>query len=105
LAENPQALRHCLEASGLLAFQKIAVAALEAERQSARDRMLSWRPAPLDEDGWDEVRAAVVETQQRIDAAVERSALRLASPGAGSAIHTIVGVAMFEAAPPPCKAA
>jgi DNA-binding transcriptional ArsR family regulator len=101
----PEPFAAGLEASGLLAFQKIAVAALEAEGHSERDRMLSWRPAPLDEDGWDEVRAAVVQTQQKIDAAVERSALRLASPGAGSAIHTIVGAAMFEAAPPPSEAA
>jgi DNA-binding transcriptional ArsR family regulator len=93
----PRSLLGGVSGATLQSFMDRAVAALEAGTIDGReDTTLSWMPVLLDEQGWNEVTAAMQETITRVLAIQDESRKRLAKRKGLGAISAIVGIASFE---------
>jgi hypothetical protein len=93
----PRALLGGVSGAALQSFMDRAVAALEAGTIDGReDTTLSWMPVLLDEQGWDEVKATMEETVNKVLAMQAESRERLAKSKGRGAISAIVGLASFE---------
>ena len=97
-----RALRGHAAAPVLQAMMDAGVAAIEAGALAGMDDThLSYMSATLDEEGWEEVAAAIAESEERISLAKARSAKRLAATGSRGTVVTIVlaGLASPESVP------
>jgi hypothetical protein len=93
----PRALLGGVSGATLQSFMDRAVAALEAGTIDGReDTTLCWSPVQLDQQGWDEVTAAMHETVDRVLAIQDESRARLAKRKGRGTISAIVGLASFE---------
>ena len=99
----PPVLQAGVQSSSLVAFfDKVGEAVkFTAEGGELLQGVAAWRPGPVDQEGWDEINAALTEAETRISKAVEDSAPRLV---AGSEINGVFGVGAFQL-PPPAGAA
>ncbi len=95
----PRALLGGVSGATLQSFMDRAVAALEAGTiDCRRDTTLYWMPILLDQQGWDEVTAAMEKTVATVVAIQTESRKRLIASKGRDAISAIVGVASFETA-------
>lgn len=93
----PRALLGGVSGATLQSFMDRAVAALEAGTIDKReDTTLYWMPVLLDEQGWNQVTAAMEETVDKVLAVQTESRRRLAKSKGRGAISAIVGIASFE---------
>lgn len=93
----PRALLGGVSGATLQSFMDRAVAALEAGTIDGReDTTLSWSPALLDQQGWDEVTATMKGTVNRVLEIQDQSRTRLTKRKGHGAISAIVGLASFE---------
>lgn len=91
------------QSAALVAFIDQAAKAVKyvAEGGELRQGFAAWRPGPVDQEGWDEINAALAEAETRISRAVEDSVPRLTPE---SEINAVFGVGAFQL-PPPVEAA
>jgi DNA-binding transcriptional ArsR family regulator len=93
----PRALLGGVSGATLQSFMDRAVAALEAGTIDSReDTTLYWMPVRLDEEGWNEMTAAMEATVDKVLGIQAESRVRLARRKGRGAISAIVGVASFE---------
>lgn len=93
----PRSLLGGVSGATLQSFMDRAVAALEAGTIDGReDTTLSWMPVLLDEQGWNEVTAAMEDTVNRVLAIQDDCRERLAKRKGRGGISAIVGIASFE---------
>jgi DNA-binding transcriptional ArsR family regulator len=93
----PRALLGGVSGATLQSFMDRAVAALEAGTIDGReDTTLYWTPVLLDQQGWDEVTATMVETVDRVLGIQDESRARIIKRKGRGAISAIVGLASFE---------
>lgn len=101
LQELPAILQAAAQGAAFVAFFNNAIEAVEytAEGGELRQGVTAWRPGPVDQEGWDEINAALGKAQAQITKVVEDSAGRLAR-SAGAEINGVFGVGAFEVPPP-----
>lgn len=93
----PDSIRPGLSASGLKTILNDAASALLAGTFDKRkDRHLSWTPMILDEDGWEELKATLLETIDNVLEIQAKSAARLTKADAAG-IPVSVAMLGFEA--------
>jgi DNA-binding transcriptional ArsR family regulator len=93
----PRALLGGISGATLQSFMDRAVAALEAGTIDGReDTTLCWTPVQLDQQGWNEVTAAMKSTVDKVLAIQDESRARLSTRKGRGAISAIVGLASFE---------
>lgn len=97
----PESARQGLRGTAFAEFMTSAISALRAGTVDAREgsTFASW-PLRLDSQGWDEVRAAVVEATEKINRAEEKSCERLGKASAAGEVRAIIGTYVFEPAEP-----
>jgi len=96
-SELPANIRPGLSSSGLKTILNDAASALLAGTFDQRiDRHLSWTPMILDEDGWDELKATLLETLENVLEIQAKSAERLTKADAAG-IPVSVAMLGFEA--------
>jgi DNA-binding transcriptional ArsR family regulator len=98
-ASLPNTIRPGLSASGLKTIINDAASALLAGTFDKRiDRHLSWTPMILDEDGWEELKATLLENLENVLEIQAKSAARLTKADAAG-IPVSVAMLGFEAPP------
>jgi DNA-binding transcriptional ArsR family regulator len=98
-AALPESIRPALSASGLKTLLNDASAALLAGTFDQReDRHLSWTPMIVDEKGWDELKAVLAETLEKVEKIQAYSGTRLAKADAAG-IPVTVAMLGYEAPP------
>jgi DNA-binding transcriptional ArsR family regulator len=99
----PKSLRAGLRGASVAAFVSEVVAALRSGTMDARpDTQTTWSASRVDDAGWDAIRSAIVEAEERIGTAVKESAGRIRN---GDGINVVTGLAAFPAAPTEIKPA
>jgi DNA-binding transcriptional ArsR family regulator len=93
----PESLRAGLRGVSLAAFLSEAVAALQSGAvDTCPDAQTTWSASRVDDVGWDAIRSAILEAEERIGVAVKESAGRIESK---EGIAIVTGLAAFPAAP------